>query len=358
VHIYEVTKHTGNGYGTLIDALRYNGNGKRYVVFRQGGNYSIPHDDWVIEGSSNIVVLGRSAPANGVVHIVDHPLCLSNCRDISLNDLVFTLKSATTPGNAIWWNPLKILGDRPNSTSDILVRRCHFRGGNDEIPVGPSNITKYGVQYGDAPVGSNIIFSQCWFAFPFRAMRGKDGTVGRHNFHLMLTGIENFEISYCTFCHANRRSPQVRGTGTIANNIIYNYGSSAIAIMGNSVVDVYGNSCYAGKNTKMSEPREIPFSIEPGYNGKVILYSGLNFYNYRSTQQRPESLNIVNEVPGQVELIEMPMRNFDTTLFRPNSLTMALKNDPMYPHYRDFDRAWAIDESEFGGIPSNLLWGT
>lgn len=333
-HIYHVTNRNKSGEGSLWHGLRQcGGYSHTIIVFDVSGNFSVPAGEHVIENLSNVTVIGESAP--GIVHIVDYPLYLSHAKNVTLSGLVFTLKAAPTEKDADWWRPLGVTADTVNGgiCENITIRNCHFRGGSDENLFGPSNIRQHFEQCPDRTAIRNLHIVGCQFYCPFTKWRP------RHNFNLMLWACEDFVISQCVFRNANKRSPQVQGTGIIDNCKVFNYGSSAVCVCPPSTVAVERCSFYPGRNTKKTPPLEMPLSVEGGYGGEVRIYKSDCWLNAKAT-------DFVNEAPDKVTLtrLEHPPFGKHGEAIRGNDLNIALSGDQLFTADRWIEDVGSIPE--------------
>lgn len=336
-HIYHVTNRNKSGEGSLWHGLRQcGGYSHTIIVFDVSGNFPVPAGEHIIENLSNVTIIGESAP--GIVHIVDYPLYLSHARNVTMSGLVFTLKAAPTEKDAVWWRPIGVTADTVNGgiCENITIRNCHFRGGSDENLFGPVNIRQHFEKCPDRTAIRNLHIFGCQFYCPFTKWRP------RHNFNLMLWACEDFVISQCIFRNANKRSPQVQGTGIIDSCEAHNYGSSAVCVCPPSTVAVEMCNFFPGRNTKKSHPLEMPLSVEGGYGGEVRIFAFSNWVDRHETA-------FVNEAPDKATLTMLEHEPFSC-----GRVKVQTENIEVLLHHVDklltTDR-WIESEDEVGGIP-------
>lgn len=335
--IYHVTNRNTSGEGSLWHGLRratYEDH--LIIVFDVSGNFPVPAGEHIIENLSNVTVIGESAP--GIVHLVDHPLYLHHARNVTLSGLVFTLKAAPTEKDAVWWRPIGVTADTVNGgiCENITIRNCHFRGGSDENLFGPSNIRQHFEECPDRIAIRNLHIVGCQFYCPFTKWRP------RHNFNLMLWACEDFVISQCVFRNANKRSPQVQGTGIIDSCEAHNYGSSAVCVCPPSTVAVERCTFTSGRNTRKTPPLEMPLSVEGGHGGEVKIYKSDCWLNAKAT-------DFVNEAPDKVTLTildQKPLIYGQAGVKIGELETLLVGNDKLFNAER-----WIESENEVGGIP-------
>lgn len=358
MHLYRVTTLDPTGPGSLIDGLRYSGGDERWIVFHVSGTIVNTQQGFVVEKANNVRVFGNTSPQG--IQITSYPLALLDCSNVELRHIAFSLQSAPTPKDTIWWDPIKVNSTDNGCSRNVRFVNCSFRGGNDEIDIGPSSLSPK-VQHTSS---EDVRFENCLFAYCWMKDRGP------HNFNLMFTHAESAVVKNCIFSHANRRSPQVLGTAMLLGNLIYNYGSSGIALMP-GVFDVRDNAFLPGPNTRTKPPLHEPLSCQPGFAGTVRAYFKGN-RRLASTFKLPEGEDwkiFANQAAGDVtieQLAEPPFRHLEDRAgwLKPSNPQQMLKLlNRAGTIFRDrWDRqvikdiatqsgAWAESEASVGGVP-------
>lgn len=358
MHLYRVTTLEPTGPGSLIEGMRYSGSDERWIVFHVSGTIINNQQGFVVEKASNVRVFGNTSPQG--VQITSYPLALVDCINVELRHLAFSLQSAPTPKDTIWWDPIKVNSTDNGCSRNVRFMHCSFRGGNDEIDIGPATLSPK-VKHTSS---EDVRFENCLFAYCWMKDRGP------HNFNLMFTHAEAAVVKNCIFAHANRRSPQVLGTAMLLGNLIYNYGSSGIALMPGSF-DVRDNSFIPGPNTRTKPPLHEPISCQPGFTGTAKIYLSGN-RRVTSRFKLPEGADwdiFGNQTSGDVtveQLKESPFRHLEDHAgwLNPNNpQQMSRLLNRAGTVFRDrWDRqvvkdiatqagAWAESEETVGGLP-------
>jgi hypothetical protein len=240
-NVYRVTTLSPTGEGSILDALEYNGEEDRHVIFDVAGTITLP-ERWAYK-SKNIIVHGNTSP--GGICLTGGTMAFMDCSGLTFRHLMWCLDEAPTERQARSWNPVKVLSDEETCTN-IEFDHCTILGGDDENDFGPLNHQNVKV-----PVSMDgIRVSNCIFGLGTRRWRGN------HNFSLAVSYAKNVEIDGNVFAHNNRRNPQVYSPhgeqyegGVISNNIIYNYGSMGIGVIWGTW-DIVNNRFRHGRNSK------------------------------------------------------------------------------------------------------------
>ena len=264
-NIYRVTTLENNGPGSLLDGLLYAGTPEtpRWIVFEVSGTIVLDATHQLIESAKHIHVFGNTSPfsvgaGGGGIQIVGWPMALVDCEDITISNVAWSLGIAPDPSNDKWWNPIKVLTSSPGQMSrDISFLQCSFRGGQDENDMGPLNHSAWDW---DVTAIEDLTFDSCLFAWCFDRANGD-----HHNMSLMTNATERAVIRRCLMAHNNRRSPQCHGSAAIVNNVVYNYGSSAVACMAGGEYTVKDNTFMPGPQSRVNPPW-APISIQPNTN--------------------------------------------------------------------------------------------
>ena len=240
-YVYRVTTLDSQGPGSILDALSYNGDETRHVIFDVAGTITLPQRWWF--KSKNIVVHGHTSP--GGICLTGGTMAFVDCENLTFRDLMWCLDAAPNKKMAASWNPVKVLSDE-KTCRNITFSHCAILGGDDENDFGPLNH-----QVVKNPVSSDgVIVTNCIFGLGTRKWRKN------HNFSLAVSYAKNVVISGNLFAHNNRRNPQVyspRGEqeqgGIISNNIVYNYGSMGVGVLFGTW-DIINNKFIHGRNSK------------------------------------------------------------------------------------------------------------
>lgn len=240
-NVYRVTTLAPTGKGSILDALEYDGQEDRHVIFDVAGTITLP-ERWAYK-SKNIIVHGNTSP--GGICLTGGTMAFIDSSDLTFRHLMWCLDEAPTLQMSRSWNPVKVLSDEIPCTN-IEFDHCAIFGGDDENDFGPLNHQNVKV-----PVSMDgINVTNCIFGLGTRRWRGN------HNFSLAVSYAKNVVIDGNFFCHNNRRNPQVYSPhdeqnegGVISNNVIYNYGSMGVGVIWGTW-DIVNNTFHHGRNSK------------------------------------------------------------------------------------------------------------
>lgn len=240
-NVYRVTTLDPQGSGSIFDALSYNGDETRHVVFDVAGTITLPERWWF--KSRNIVVHGNTSP--GGICLTGGTMAFVDCENLTFRDVMWCLDVAPNKKMAVSWNPVKVLSDE-KTCRNVTFDHCAILGGDDENDFGPLNhqVLKTAV------AADGVTVTNCIFGLGTRKWRKN------HNFSLAVSYAKNVVIDGNLFAHNNRRNPQVYSPrseqdqgGVISNNIVYNYGSMGVGVLFGTW-DIVNNKFIHGRNSK------------------------------------------------------------------------------------------------------------
>jgi len=236
-----VTNLNYSGPGSLTEAMKWNSDETRTVLFEVAGAIRFPEDSWAKRDNPaawkncrNIIVRADTAP--GFVYVTGSPVWLVDAENVSFTGLTHFLEPPTQNKNneAGFWGCLRVISGE-KQTRNVSWQNCAFIGGEDETCIWSATDMN--------PHAVNVRFTSCFFGYGTQKWRG-----GPHNHSIAATKTNEFHFKDNFCAHNNRRNPQADGISYIWNNVIYNCGTMAIGLYtGNHGIE--GNTVIYGPNT-------------------------------------------------------------------------------------------------------------
>jgi pectate lyase len=234
--VLTVTNLDDSGPGSLREALE--ASGKRVVVFAVSGTIDVREQ--IVIDDPYLTVAGQTAPGGGItLKAADDNA--SGLVDVSTHDVVIRFMRFRTGA------PTSVEGDNLDGINiwrddghDVIIDHNSFSWAVDE----------------NASIWDNahdITFSWNIIAQGLRESTHSDG---EHSKGLLVSGdaTEDISVHHNLFVHNTARNPQVTSPGRIqvVNNVIFNYGDSALQTSnpyGPPQVEIVGNYFKAGPDS-------------------------------------------------------------------------------------------------------------
>ena len=234
--VYHVTNTNDSGAGSFRTGV---GTANRTIVFDVGGVIRISN---VIAVANNVTIAGQTAPGGGVT-IYGHRLSYSGANN-SITRFIRARMGINGDGN----DSITI-----SSGHDMIFDHLSVSWGQDEtFSISGSNPTNITIQ--------STIVSQ---GLQSHSAGGLIQTVGG------VSILRSFYIDNYT------RNPKVKGVNEYVNNVIYNWGTDAYILGGDSSGDTYANVI---GNYFISGPSSIVGAFDRG-NLNFHLYATNNFFD-------------------------------------------------------------------------------
>jgi len=234
--VYHVTNTNDTGAGSFRTGV---GTANRTVVFDVGGVIRISN---VVSIANNVTIAGQTAPGGGVT-IYGHRLSYSGANN-SVTRFIRTRMGINGDGN----DSITI-----SSGHDMMFDHLSVSWGQDEtFSISGSNPTNITIQ--------STIISQ---GLQTHSAGGLIQTVG------------GVSILRSLYIDNNTRNPKVKGVNEYVNNTIYNWGTDAYILGGDSSGDTYANVI---ANYFISGPSSIVGAFDRG-NLNFHLYATNNFFD-------------------------------------------------------------------------------
>ena len=265
--IVAVTNTNDSGPGSFREACQ--ASGPRIVVFRTGGTITL--ETTVKIEDPYITIAGQSAPGGGIcLRSSTDASCLSiKTHDVVMRYIRIRPGSGITPEGSDTKDALVI---KSEDAYNIIVDHCTFTWGVDETVSTYSGNPDFKV--------NNITFQ--WNIIS-DALDCNTHIEGCHSKGLLLQYAEKITIHHNLFANNGARSPLLlSGEHDLVNNVIYNWGGSAVKIenrYGDVFLNFVNNYLAPGKDSDMSE------------NGIQVKTEGINLYleNNIAEHTRPDN---------------------------------------------------------------------
>ncbi len=226
--VYAVTSLSDeNSPGTLRHGVSLTG--PRTIVFRVAGDINL--EDHIPIENPFITIAGQTAPGDGItlrgagLRVKTHDVVIRGIR-IRVGD-----EGGATPVSR---DAIEISAPANN----VIVDHCSFSWAIDE------NGSTF------EPV-SDVTFQWCIFS---EGLMNSIHPEGPHSMGMLLAKDQAsmFSIHHNLFLHNNARNPQVAdlGTAEIINNLMYDWGTEALALERGAKANVLGNVFIHGNNTE------------------------------------------------------------------------------------------------------------
>jgi len=234
--VYHVTNTNDSGAGSFRTGV---GTANRTIVFDVGGVIRISS---LVAVANNVTIAGQTAPGGGVT-IYGHRLSYSGANN-SITRFIRARMGVNGDGN----DSITI-----SSGHDMIFDHLSVSWGQDEtFSISGSNPTNITIQ--------STIVSQ---GLQSHSAGGLIQTVGG------VSILRSFYIDNYT------RNPKVKGVNEYVNNVIYNWGTDAYILGGDSIGDTYANVI---GNYFVSGPSSIVGAFDRG-NLNFHLYATNNFFD-------------------------------------------------------------------------------
>ncbi len=244
--VITVTNLNDAGAGSLRDALE--SGGRRFVVFGVSGTIDV--SEQIVIDDPYLTVAGQTAPGGGItLKAADGNV--SGLVDISTHDVVIRYMRFRTGA------PPSVTGENLDGLNiwkdghDVVIDHDSFSWAVDE------NVSTWDGAH-DITFSWNIIA---------QGLREATHPEGEHSKGLLVSGdaTEDISVHHNLFAHNTARNPQVTSPGLIqvVNNVIFNYGDSALQTSnpyGPPQVDIVGNYFKAGPD---SDPERYEIDAYP-----------------------------------------------------------------------------------------------
>ena len=265
--IVAITNTNDSGPGSFREACQ--ASGPRIVVFRTGGTITL--ETTVKIEDPYITIAGQSAPGGGIcLRSSTDASCLSiKTHDVVMRYIRIRPGSGITPEGSDTKDALVI---KSEDAYNIIVDHCTFTWGVDETVSTYSGNPDFKV--------NNITFQ--WNIIS-DALDCNTHIEGCHSKGLLLQYAEKITIHHNLFANNGARSPLLlSGEHDLVNNVIYNWGGSAVKIenrYGDVFLNFVNNYLAPGEDSDMSE------------NGIQVKTEGINLYleNNIAEHTRPDN---------------------------------------------------------------------
>lgn len=223
--IYKVTNLNNSGTGSLRDALSQN---DRLIVFEVGGIINLT-TDLIIRNKNNITIAGETAPAPGI-SIHGRMMVIDKSSNILMRHIRIRTGTGTIQNDPIEFpgsnaDALGVLGTDQNIQpiyENIWIDHCSFAYAMDET------LSLWFSGYSNVTLSNNIITD------PLQNTGLHDKNPASHGFHVLIGGgvWQNVDLQRNLISNGMMRNPRVTEgfQGVIMNNIINNWGNTAIEI--------------------------------------------------------------------------------------------------------------------------------
>ncbi len=245
--VITVTNLNDAGAGSLRAALE--SPGRRFVVFGVSGTIDVREQ--IVIDDPYLTVAGQTAPGGGItLRAADDNI--SGLVDISTHDVVIRfMRFRTGAPPSVTGENLDGLNIWRDTGHDVVIDHNSFSWAVDE------NVSTWDGAH-------DIIFSWNIIAQGLRESTHPDG---EHSKGLLVSGAatEDISVHHNLFAHNTARNPQVTSPGLIqvVNNVIFNYGDSALQTSnpyGPPQVEIVGNYFKAGPD---SDPERYEIDAYP-----------------------------------------------------------------------------------------------
>ena len=287
--VYFVDNLNDSGPGSFRAAAQ--ASGPRYIIFRVGGTINLKSP---ISVKKDATIAGQTAPGDGIT-TRNYPIRLADRG----NYIVRGLRSRI--GDDARGNVGSVSDDNTDAFqiegtvgADIIVDHCSFTWGTDEsISIVSRNVgsTKITVQ--------NCLIAETLLphSLAFMAMGWKNFGVGPVNVSFIKNYIANNKGRNGQFGNLV--------TGEICNNVVYNWGGSAMRLDAGAVANLVGNYYKAGPSTTVDREVKITKNYE---DGPTKLYVKGNIGPNRPSNSLPQNA-LVFLAGGAVNISGSPVIN-------------------------------------------------
>jgi pectate lyase len=345
--VITVTNLNDAGAGSLRAALE--SGGRRFVVFEVSGTIDVREQ--IVVDDPYLTVAGQTAPGGGItLKAADGNV--SGLIDIRTHDVVIRYMRFRTGA------PPSVTGENLDGVNiwedghDVVIDHDSFSWAVDE------NVSTWDGAH-DITFSWNIIA---------QGLRESTHPDGEHSKGLLVSGdaTENVSVHHNLFAHNTARNPQVTSPGLIqvVNNVIYDYGDSALQTSnpyGPPQVEIVGNYFKAGPDSDPERYEIDAYPIEDGGQWSLHLKDNVGPHG---TAEGPQSDLVSPEDRGLIVADPPPGLPAITTTSADQALEDVLMGaGARVPYFDSVDeqmiddvhdgRGGMIDDvSEVGGWPT------